>query len=284
MPVSGALDRIRQNLDRLPPGEVRIAQWILDHSAKLPTMTVRELAAHSQGSQAAVMRLCDSLQFGSFMNLKMSIVADLSQNPVEEPFMEIDPESDFHAVMLGLESSLVRSVQNTLRGVHEDILRNVTQYIVNSHRIVLFGSGASSVAAEDLTQKLQRLGLTAWHTVDFHSSATLLSLFGPDDVLLIISYSGHTTDGVELARMVHDHQGIVVAISAYGYSPLSEQADIILPVVAQEARARVGATASLVASLAVVNALLLYIVNAYPQTVVGPLQLTRKGVEAHQIE
>ncbi len=283
MPVTGAIERIRQNLDRLTPSEGRVAAWILANPAQCMSFNVRELATASQTSQSAVIRFCHTLQFKSFPDLKMSIVADLSQDQQETPFAfsEINPSSPFHAIRMDLEHSLVSSIQNTLRGVREDTLDQVSQLIVHSQRILVFGSGASSVVALDIQQKLQRLGYNVWASADFHTAATLAAHFTTQDLLIAVSYSGRTTDVLEIAEIVHRNRGEVVAITGYGLSPLGQSATVSLPIAASEVSVRVGATSSLLASLAVVNTLLLYLVNKYPESALASLKSTRDVVSTH---
>ncbi len=279
MPITGAIERIRQNLDRLKPSEKRVALWILGNPSHCTNLNVRELADLSHTSQSAVIRFCQRLQFKSFPDLKLSIVADLSQT--HQSFSEINPDSSFHIIRSALEESLVVSITNTLRGVREDTLERVCQYIAASRRIVAFGSGASAVVAMDIQQKLQRLGYNVWATPDFHTAAILLANFDPSDLLIAVSYSGGTKDVLEVAQWVRRHDGVIISITGYGLSPLSELSTLTLPISASEVPLRVGATASLLASLAIVNSVLLFLVNKYPERSVATLANTKEAVASH---
>lgn len=182
-----------------------------------------------------------------------------------------------------LEESLVTSIKNSLRGVREDALEQVCQLIVSSRRIVAFGSGASAVVATDIQQKLQRLGYNVWATSDFHTAATLLAHFDPADVLIAVSYSGGTTDVLEIAQWIHAHGGPIISITGYGLSPLGDLSTAVLPIVASEVPLRVGAAGSLLAALAIVNSLLLFLVNKYPERSVAALSQTKNAVASHVI-
>lgn len=282
MPVVGALNRIKSGLDQLKPSEQRVASWILENPVHASSLTVRELAKVSKSSQSAVIRLCHTLQFKSYLDLKLSVVADLSpQSESTFGFAEITPGSPFHAVMGELQQSLASSIQRTLSGITEEALRTVSSLIHQNGRILAFGSGASAVVAKDIQQKLQRLGCHIWAVEDFHTAATLAAQFGPNDLLLAVSYSGRTLDVLEVAKIVDQRGANIVAITQYGVSPLQDLATVLLPVAASEVAVRVGASGSLLASLAVVSSVLVYYVNRYPETSVASLNTTRATVASH---
>lgn len=285
-PVSGAggLNRLRQAIGQLNTAERRVAEWILANPTQMSSLTVRELARHSQSSQSAVMRLCQRLQFKGYPDLKMQVLADIirSETPTSFAFTEIKPDSPFHARLADLQQSLVSSIQMTLSGISIELLQTVSDLIHPEARILAFGSGASAVVAKDIQQKLQRLGYAVWAAEDFHTAAVLATQFGPKDLFFAVSYSGRTTDVIEVARIMDQQQVNVVAITQYGVSPLRDLATLVLPVNANEATTRVGATGSLAASLAVIDSVLLYHVNRYPESSAAQLQRTRKIVGSHR--
>lgn len=282
MPIVGALDRIKAGFDHLKPAEQRVASWILTHPSHASSLTVRELAKVSQSSQSAVIRLCHTLQFKSYVDLKLSVVADVSRGPETTfDFAEITPDSPFHSVIEELQKSLVTSLVQTLSGVTEESLENVSTLIHDSRKILVFGSGASAVVAKDIQQKLQRLGFSVWTGEDFHTAATIAAQFGPKDVLIAVSYSGRTTDVLEITQIVYARKSNIVAITQYGESPLQALSNVILPVMANEVAVRIGASGSLLASLAVVNSVLVYYVNRYPESSVSSLNTTRAALASH---
>lgn len=283
MPALGALDRIRQGLPALADSEAKVAEWILRNPERLLRMTVRDLAATSAGSQAAVTRLCKSLQFRGYLDLKMGVMADLSQRDFADAlFSEIAPESPFRASLEMLQESSVRSVQNTLQGLREEELSTVSDWIHGSGRILVTGAGASAVVAKDVQQKLMRLGYNVMFAEDFHSALTVASLLAADDLVIAISYSGRTTDVLEVVQVSKARTDRIVAITGYGRNPLSGTSTVALRVAAIEPQVRVGATSSLLGSLTVVDSLLLYLVNRYPQEAKDRLTTTRSAVRSHQ--
>ncbi len=283
VPALGALNRIRQGLPALAGSEAKVAEWILRNPERLLSMTVRDLATMSAGSQAAVTRLCKSLQFQGYLDLKMGVMADLSQRDYADAmFSEIAPDNPFRASLEMLQESSVRSVQNTLQGLREQDLSTVSDWIHTSGRILVTGAGASAVVAKDVEQKLMRLGYNVTFAENFHSTLIVASLLGAGDLVVAVSYSGRTTDVLEVVQVAKARTERIVAITGYGRNPLSTAASVTLRVAAIEPEVRVGATSSLLGSLTVVDSLLLYLVNRYPEQAKDRLTTTRSAVLGHQ--
>ncbi len=284
MAVAGGLNRIRQGVEHLNPSEQRVAEWILENPKRLSSLTVRELAKLSKSSQSAVMRLCHALQFKSYPELKLSIIGDLirAESTNDIVFSEINPDSPFHAHMEELQHSLISSIQMTLSGISIEALAQVSDFLRMDARVLAFGSGASALVALDIQQKLQRLGYAVWAAEDFHTAAILATHFGPNDLFFAISYSARTTDVIEMTKLMASQGVNIVAITQFGTSALHELAAVVLPINANEVTVRVGATASLAASLAIVDGVLLYHVNRYPDASAALLQRTRAAVASHR--
>ena len=285
MAISGGLNRLRQGVEQLNPSERRIAEWILNNPTRISSLTVRQLAHFSESSQSAVMRLCKALQFKSYPELKMSIVSDVirSESVGGMVFSEINPDNPFHAHMEALQRSLVSSIAMTLSAISMELVKTVSDLLSQDPKILAFGSGASGLVAEDIQQKLQRLGCGVWAAHDFHTAAILASHFGPHDIFFAVSYSGRTEEVLEITRLMIGQGVTVIAITKFGPSPLRDLAQVVLPVNADEVTIRVGATASLAASLAIVDGVLLYHVNRYPEKSMRLLQRTRSVVASHRL-
>ena len=68
--------------------------------------------------------------------------------------------------------------------------------------IYLFGVGGSSVIANDIEQKLIRIGKKVIYNNDLHIQMTFTQSMTKDDVALIISYSGTTTGLVDISKIL----------------------------------------------------------------------------------
>src|SRR5512142_2605798 len=90
--TSDSLARMRAAYPSLPPSERKIVDFILTNFEEVIRMTIAELAQHSGVSDASVVRLCRSLGFNNFLELKISLtrVIDDSSRLIHDDVREGD--------------------------------------------------------------------------------------------------------------------------------------------------------------------------------------------------
>ncbi|AEJ39573.1 RpiR family transcriptional regulator [Sulfobacillus acidophilus TPY] len=283
--ISGVLERLESNVDQLAESEARVARWILAHPQEVLSLSVRELARRAESSQAAVTRLCRSLQIGGYHTLKVLLAADLVRQETDTvyEYAEIQPETPFQAILKGFSQGVQTSLRATLEGLSEEQLARVSDWIRGARRIVVYGVGASAVVADDLSQKLLRLGYPVNRFTDFHLAAMAVALLEPGDLTVVVSFSGETSEVLELAELVRQRKVPLVAITQFRKrNPLIELAREAFFVTATEPTPRIGATTSILASLAVGDALALYLANRDATRAYRNLKSTEDAVRSHR--
>lgn len=81
-------------------------------------------------------------------------------------------------------------------------LENAINLLCNASTIYLFGVGGSSVIANDIEQKLIRIGKKVIYNNDLHIQMTFTQSMTKDDTALIISYSGTTAGLVDISKIL----------------------------------------------------------------------------------
>jgi DNA-binding MurR/RpiR family transcriptional regulator len=284
--LPGMIERLELNVDVLAESEAKIGRWILDHPQEVITLTVRELASRAQSSQAAVVRLCRSLQIDGFNTLKVLLTADLVRNEATHgrEYPELDPQASFEMRLEGFSQSLQTSIQSTINGIQLDQLQVVAEWMKEASHVLLFGVAASHVVAEDLYHKLLRLGYQVTNPTDFHIALMTVALFQPADLVFLVSFSGATDEVVEVARLAKQRGTRVVGISQFRKkSPLADAADLMFYVSAKEPVPRIGATSSVIASMVIGDALSLYLANREPEKTYRYLKDTEAAVQNHRL-
>lgn len=285
MTISGVLERLESNVDQLAESEARVARWILAHPQEVLGLSVRELARRADSSQAAVTRLCRSLQIGGYHTLKVLLAADLvrQENDTVYEYAEIRPETPFESILKGFAQGVQTSLRATLEGLSEDHLAIVSEWIRGASRVLIYGVGASAVVADDLSQKLMRLGYPVNRYTDYHLAAMATALLEPHDLAIVISFSGETEEVLELAALVKSRGTPLVAITQFRKkNPLIDQARLAFFVTAVEPTPRIGATTSILASLAVGDALALYLANRDAARAYRHLKNTEEAIKSHR--
>ena len=97
-----------------------------------------------------------------------------------------------------------------------------------ARHVDLFGQAASSLTAQDLQQKLARIGCSVAHSADPHLALTTASLRTSDDVVIAFSHGGETQEVVRAVEIARDAGALSVAITSAPDSTLALAADIVL--------------------------------------------------------
>lgn len=279
----GGLFRLKEQLSELAESEAKIAEYILRHPDEFVNMTVQELAKNSGGSPAAATRLWKSLGFDGYHDFQLRVASDLQMEAGME-YTELQVGSSFDSVLRSVEESHIHSIQNTLMLLKETDIQAVAIALLRAKRILTFGVGASGVIAADFAQKLLRVGFPSQYSKDFHTAAMVAAQMTRGDVLVVISYSGKTSDSIEVAQIALNNGATVLAITRFGESPLSKIATTKLYISAVEPQFRVAATSSRVSALAIIDAVFIYLVNQFHSEIYPSLQSTRNAVKSHKLE
>lgn len=286
MAISGVLERIESSLDLLTLSEAKVARWILEHPEDVLQLTVRELASQANASQAAVIRLCRTLKIEGYSTLKVLLTADLvrQERPSLLEYPEINPNATFDSQLQMLAHAVESSVLGTFNNLDRSELERVGERLKQAERVLIFGLAASQVVADDLTQKMTRLGYSAvcWH--DVHMATISAAVLGPKDMAILISFSGLTREVIEVAAILRRRGVFVAAVTQFRpKNVLAESADVVLHVTATEPIHRAGATTSVIASLLVADVLMLWMANQDSQRALENLQSTEEAVRHHRL-
>ncbi|WP_435594951.1 MurR/RpiR family transcriptional regulator [Tsukamurella tyrosinosolvens] len=281
--VDGTIDRIRSVVPTLRPAEAKIAATVIADPARAVAATITELAEAAGASQASVVRFARALGFGGYPDLRIALAQELSRRQVELERSDIaegaiNDEDDLAGVVAKIAFHEARSLEQTARLIDHDALETVAQAIAEHGRCHAFGVGASGLAALDLSQKLQRIGLSCQYSPDTHMQLVHAALATPDSVAVAVSFSGTTVEVHRALTLARQRGALGVAVTNAPESPLGRAADRILLTVAQESPLRAAALASRLTQLAVVDFLFIRIAQLRYGDLESALAITREAV------
>ena len=282
------LGRISTTKEHLRPAEQAVATAILADPDAASAATVASLAREAKVSQASVVRLAHSLGFSGFPDLRVSLTQELTRRTLEREQSglshgRLDGDDSPGDLIGKLAFHEARTIEQTGRLIDEVGLVRVADAIAEGRPTLLLGVGASALAASDLNQKLQRIGLVSVFSTDTHMQLSLAALAAPASVVIAFSFSGRTAEvhrGMELARQ----QGsLLVAVTGDPESPIGRAADLVLAISAREDELRVGALASRMAQLAVVDFLFVLTAQRRGRDLDALLSQTRDAVRGQRL-
>jgi DNA-binding MurR/RpiR family transcriptional regulator len=259
--VEGGLVRLRESLGQLTPSELKVANYILLHPDEVVSFSVAELALHSGGSQAAVIRLCKSIGLDGYHDLKLKVAGDLVEQRWTEAYNELRPNDSIDSIIPNVSNKNIQSIRDTLKLLDPKTVREAVQAINRARRVDFYGIGSSALIAQDAQQKFMRINKLSSAYADAHLQMTSANSLNAQDTAVGISYSGATKEVVESVRKAKERGAFTIAITKYGSSDLQEEADITLHIAVNEGEIRLGALGSRIAQLTVIDILYLGVVS-----------------------
>lgn len=276
--VKGGLVIIKEMLNSLPPSEKKIAQYIITNPGESIQLTALMLGEKSQTSSAAVIRLCKSLGFNGFQELKIRVAGDL-QNDAVSGYRDIEPNEKYRDIIEKVTSNTMQTLKETIDIMSENELRKAVTALIQAKSIIFIGFGASYIAAADAEQKFMRINKYAQSYTDVHLAATSIANKGPEDVVVGISFTGETQEVAKLLELAQQKGATTLSITKYGQSSVTNHSDIRLYTSAtKEAMIRSGATSSRIAQLHIIDILFMCIASQEYTETIKYLDTTREAV------
>ncbi len=205
------------NNSNLSSKEKRIVDYIFSISlADLMRLTAEQLAQQTQTSRATILRFSQKLGFKgykSFLNAFIQKSDDtallLGKDQVIDP--NINKQDNVYQITQKIISNMNARAQKFFELIYENhILDQFIQKICSASTIYAFGAGASALAAEDLQQRLFRLGIKVQFSSDIHTQLVMATTVSEKDLAIGYSYSGATHNTI-LALKTALSQGANIA-------------------------------------------------------------------------
>jgi DNA-binding MurR/RpiR family transcriptional regulator len=270
-------------LPGLTPAEARIGRILLSDTTAASALTVNELAEQASTSAASVVRTARRLGFDGYPQLRLALAAHGGANshddgvPVGADIADGDPIGVVLAKLAAFESEQLRA---TAELVDPKALEKVVDLIRSANRIDVYGIGASGLVAQDLTAKLNRVGLVARAYTEHDAAMVSASLLGPDDLAIGVSHSGENPGTVAPLRSARSTGAGTVAITGAARSRLAGHAEHVLVTAGREFGFRSAAMASRTGQLLLVDGIFVGVAQTLPGARAA-LERTYAAVSSH---
>lgn len=245
---------IRALIGSLPPGDLKVAQAILDSPEAVIHMTVAELAAQAGTAESTAVRCCHKLGYRGFQDLKIHLARELSSHSTEIPESLEDAERphDVLRAVLRFDAEVLRDVLSTLDPGAFDA---ATAALGAAENVVLVGFGSSQYVCFEAQDRLCSIGINARSPQSQNMMLLQTSRLGAGDVLICISHTGATKEIIRYADLARENGATTIVVTSYGRSRLTRSADVLLLAGGRELDFRFDALSGRLAHLAVLDAL-----------------------------
>lgn len=190
-----------------------------------------------------------------------------------------DPElaSDMDpALVVGGVIGEINSSMKRLKAICDAELISKAADIIRKARLVyIFGAGASALAAQDLYQKLIRIGFPCTNTVDARLQITSACSLKKGDAAFIVSCSGEIQEMISCARIARKKGASIITLTTETENTLGALADAALRVPFRERIGRTGSAAvSLINQIAVNDMIYFMLISKNPEQAMRALNET----------
>jgi DNA-binding MurR/RpiR family transcriptional regulator len=282
-----ALDGVRTARAGLTGSLRQIADFVLSEPAVAAGLTITELGERTGTSQGTVTRFCRACGLKGFAELRVAMAEEVgragAQRWSDDIGREIGPEDSAEQVLKVLVATNAQALACTADQIDLEAVDDVVGKLVAARQSHFFGVGTSSVSADELRRRLQRIAMPCWSSGDVHTGLVAATLATPDDVFVGISTSGRVVETIEVLRTAHIQGATTVAITGDADSPLAETADHVLTTATQSPTEPAGALADRHAQFLILDILYTRIAQVTHRRTLPHLMTTAKALDPHRV-
>lgn len=278
--------RIQSSYDSLSKAEKKVADYFLDNIEDVFNKPIAQLAQEAGVSKVAWVRFCKDIGYDGLKDLKKALFAQMREKPDDtaaDPFSDVRDIADTKSLIEGIKYNSIRALQDTAEMLDPDSLEKAARAILNARSVRIFGVGASGMVGNDLHSKLMRINKNSYFGADHHTQLTYAASMTSQDVAVLISMSGTTSEVLELLSLIKRCNTPSIALTKYSKTPLALNADTVLYISTQEITMRSGAMSSRLAQLMVIDALFTAVAHMDYDTVAVNLEKSHEIIRTHRI-
>lgn len=262
--MKNVLLRLRESQQAMSGTETGIAQYICAHPEECAHLTIRELADRTYTSPSSVVRLCRFVGFDGYKEFRQELLLDvhtLGETGSHEE-AELDGTASIPDIIDSITRRNIQCLQDTQYLLSPEEITACVELIRSARTILLFGIGASLCVARDAYLKFLRVDKPCILNDDWHSQLLQARNAAAEDVAIVFSYSGQTSEMIECMKALKENHTPIIAVTRSAPSPVAKLADHRLHTATNEYTFRMGALSSRMAQLNVVDILYAGFVNA----------------------
>jgi DNA-binding MurR/RpiR family transcriptional regulator len=153
--------------------------------------------------------------------------------------------------------SVFHNIEHTLEQTRETLDMESMQLAVDAisaaEHVLILGLGTSASVAQELTYRLEWIGVNCGQYVDPHRQLMAATLLTDRDLAIAVSHSGRTKSVVNSLKLAKQRGAKTMCITDFDHAPITEQADICVCAVHAENSLGVEMVATRAAHLALVD-------------------------------
>lgn len=258
---------LQSRLDSLRSSEAEVIRLVIDDPRFVAESTTAEVAARAGVSAPTVVRAARAVGFSGFADLKLGLAYARGSARFFTPSPQLDTESQPGDVLKTTLNASRRALTAVEGAVDSASLEQAAQKIGKARRILVIGAGTSAAVAVDIAFRLNTIGISANNVADQMSALIASRLLEKGDVVLAFSATGRTQQTLAICDAARSSGATLIALTNQAASPLGQLADIPIITAGDDLADQMAASASRIAHLAVMDAVLALVALRNPDRV-----------------
>ena len=247
------LERIHASYYQLTATEKRVADFVLTQSERVQFMSITQLAEECGTAEATISRFCRSLKLKGFNAFKIELARHTTPQKAQhsQDHAPDTPEGRFRDV--GRQSA--DAISQTVDLLDPRVVLQAVELIEKAPHVMCIGSGGSMIMASDCAHQFSTVTPKVYAVSDTHMQMAACATMGVDDIIMLFSYSGATTNGIQILEMAKQRGVKTILVTRYNKSPAAKLADVVLLCGSNEGPFQFGSVPAKVAQLIVIDVL-----------------------------
>jgi DNA-binding MurR/RpiR family transcriptional regulator len=204
-------NKIKLVYESLSKSDKLIADFFLQNGRDIINMNIHELSDLIGTSTASVSRFVKKVLGMSFSEAKIEFAKNMESLSVENTNEIFGWAMDFNEAPKKIVSHIESVCSDVLRFNNLKVIEEVIEVLAGAHTTYLFGVGSSGIVAQDMQQKLIKLGKRTVFNMDSNFGVLNAALCTKEDVVIAISFSGNTKE-VNIAAKRAKEQGAKLVV------------------------------------------------------------------------
>lgn len=212
-----------------------LIDYITNHIAQLPDMTISELAKNTYTSNATIVRLSRKLGFSGFRDLKDDLIKQNEANKFinksvdfNQPFADDLTARD---VIDSITSLYRETIDEVCTAINASDISICGELLNRAENIYIYAIGDSQATADVFINKIMKLNCHAVSALARGESVRVSSIATKKDCALFITYSGESPAFTHGIPILKENKCKILSITANPQSTVAKASDytIIIP-------------------------------------------------------
>lgn len=233
-----------EQIKDLSASERQAVSYILECSAEAIDSTIVQIGTQSFTSTGTITRVYKKLGIDSFAAFKSALISDLPDYVRSHQIVSrqeaIEPDDPVEVIIDKLSLNSINAITKVAILNTPKLFQTVVNHMKTARQIHLFGSGISNLVSRDALQKGLRSGLNITAHLYYAEMVMQARLAHPNDLCVIISYTGETEEIVKIAKILKMRKIRAVSITSNTNNTIASLCELNLYVDARESFYRVG--------------------------------------------